>query len=291
MKRILVCMMVLAMVLSLMACAKPAQTAPAAAEPAAAPSAAGPAATDKSWDEIKEKGYFLVNRNDAYLPMTFRNEKNENVGFDVDLANAVGKYLGVEARVFLSDWDSKLIVLNGRDADVIWCGFTVTEERKTQVLFTDPYIANTQYIVVMADSPIKSKADLEGKTMGWQLGSSCEGVIKADPIYPKLAGERTYVNMTEPMMDMTAGRIDAVVLDSLYYGYWSTEQGVADKYRVLDDNFGNEYMAVGTRLEDHAWHDKLNEALMAVINSDEGVAISMKWFGFNVFEALPGYGK
>lgn len=277
MKKLLVFLLVIAMLFSMAACSS--------SEPAA--SAEPAAAEDTSWEDIKEKGYFLVNRNDAYLPMTFRDESNENVGFDVDLANAVGDYLGIEARVFLSDWDSKLIVLNGYEADVIWCGFSVTEERKTQVLFTDPYISNTQYIVVLKDSPIKSKADLEGKTLGWQLGSSCEAAIQADPIYEKLAGERTYVNMTEPLMDMTNGRIDAVVVDSVYFGYWSTEEGVADQYRILDEDFGVEYMAVGTRLEDYAWRDKLNEALMAVINSEEGVAISEKWFGRNVFEDLP----
>ena len=157
------------------------------------------------------------------------------------------------------------------------------------MLFTDYYIANTQIIVVPADSDIQTKDDLAGKTLGWQLGSSCEEAIKADPIYEKMAGERTYVNMTEPLMDMTNGRIDAVVIDSLYFGYWSTEEGVADQYRILEDNFGDEYMAVGTRLEDKAWNEKLNEALMAVIHSEEGVAISEKWFGRNVFEDLPGY--
>ena len=120
MKKLLLWAMAVVMVLALGACSSPASS---------------DAGEDTSWQEIQEKGYFLVNRNDAYLPLTFRDENNENVGFDVDLANAVGDYLGIEARVFLSDWDSKLIVLNGHEADVIWCGFTVTDERREQVLF------------------------------------------------------------------------------------------------------------------------------------------------------------
>ena len=115
------------------------------------------------------------------------------------------------------------------------------------------------------------------------MGSSADNAVMSDPIYLKLAGTRTYDSMPEAFMDMTNRRVDAVVLDSIYYYYYVTQTGTAAKYRVLKDNFGPEDMGVGTRLQDTSWSQKLNEALDAVKKSPQGAAISQKWFGTNVF--------
>jgi len=243
-------------------------------------------AADTSWDDIKAKGYFLVTRSDGYSPMSFRDAGNKNVGFDVDLADAVGRYLGIEARPFIADWASKFIVLDNGDADCIWCGFSITKDRLQQVIFTDPYLNDMQYIVVAANSSINNKADIAGKTLAWQMGSSCENAIKADPIYAQLKDTRTYNTMPDALQDMINGRVDAVVIDSVYFNYYAQESGTSDRYRVLEDNFGDDFMAVGVRLGDKAWGEKLNEALNAVMVSEEGIAIAEKWFGRNVFEEI-----
>lgn len=239
--------------------------------------------SDTSWADIQKKGYFVMGVTDTYAPMGFRDNSNNHVGFDIDLAKAVATKLGIQVKLNLMDWDSKLVLLNNKTIDTIWCGFSVTEPRKKEVTFTNDYIANTQVIVVPADSTVNAKADLAGKTVGWQLGSSADDAVKVDPIYPKLAGERKYNNMPEAFMDMANKRIDAVVLDSLYFNYYATSTNSLSKYKVLTDTFGDETMAVGTRLTDTSWSQKLNEALTAVKNSPEGIAISEKWFGKNVF--------
>jgi polar amino acid transport system substrate-binding protein len=250
---------------------------------AATPPATSATTTDNSWTQIQSKGYFIQGITDTYSPMGFRDAKGTNVGFDVDMGNAVADYLGIKMKPEVIDWDNKFLALNGKEIDCIWCGFSITEDRKKQVTFTDPYISNDQIIVVPVDSKIQTKADLAGKTLSWQLGSSADDAVMKDPIYTKLAGARTYANMPEAFMDMANKRVDAVVLDSIYYYYYATETKTAGKYRVLKENFGPEAMGVGTSLKDTAWSEKLNEALSAVKKSPAGVAISQKWFGTNVF--------
>ena len=245
---------------------------------------AGDATGDTSWADIEAKGYFVIGTIDAYAPMAFLDASNNNVGFDIDLANAVAEYLGVDVQLHIMDWDSKMVLLNNKDIDVIWGGMSVTEERKKQVVFTDAYLNNLQVIVTAADSDINSKADLAGHILAWQMGSSADNAIKNDPIYAEISEERTYNSMAEAFMDLANGRVDAVVLDSIYFNYYATESGTADQYKVLDDNFGTEDIAVGCRLGDVTLSEKLNEALNVVKASDEGKAIAEKWFGYNVFE-------
>lgn len=239
--------------------------------------------TDPSWTTIKDKGYFVMGVTDTYAPMGFRDKDNNNVGFDIELAKAVAAKLGIDVKLNIMDWDSKLVVLNNKEIDTIWCGFSVTEARKKEVTFSDDYISNIQVIVVPADSTINTKADLAGKTLAWQIGSSADDAVKVDPIYSSLAGERTYNNMPEAFMDMSNKRVDAVVLDSLYFNYFATSTNTLANYKVLSDTFGTETMAVGTRLTDTTWSKQLNDALTAVKKSPEGIAISTKWFGKDVF--------
>jgi polar amino acid transport system substrate-binding protein len=300
------------MVLILTACASPSTPTPAApaaapataVPPAAAPTTAPatavaaapttapatavaptvvPTATDTSWPDIKARGYYVAGITDTYSPMCYRDSSNNNIGFDVDMAKAVADYLGITVKYQMMDWDSKLIVLNNKTIDAIWCGFSITDARKKQVTFTDPYISNIQVVVVPAGSPINSKADLAGKILSWQLGSSADDAVKADPIYGNLAGTRTYNNMPEAFMDMANRRVDAVVLDSIYYNNFVTSTNTASKYKVLTDTFGTETMGVGSSLTNTSWSTKLNEAINAVKTSPAGLAISNKWFGKNVF--------
>ena len=67
--------------------------------------------------------------------MGFRDEKNDIVGFDIDLAKEAGKRLGVEVTFKPIDWSAKEAELNGKRIDVLWNGLTITEERKANILF------------------------------------------------------------------------------------------------------------------------------------------------------------
>src|SRR5665647_1198887 len=109
---------------------------------------------------------FVVGLDDSFPPMGFRDDKNEIVGFDVDLAKEVGKRLGMTVVLQPINWDTKELELDSGNIDVIWNGLTITDERKKAMDFTAPYLKNDQVIVVKKDSAIKTKADLAGKNIG-----------------------------------------------------------------------------------------------------------------------------
>ena len=123
----------------------------------------------------------LTGVDDSFPPMGFRNEQNEIVGFDVDVAKAVAEKLGVELVLQPIDWNAKEQELNTGNIDCIWNGFTITPERKEAMNFTPPYVSNAQVVVVKADSPYTTLASLAGKNVGFQAGSSAGDAIDNSP--------------------------------------------------------------------------------------------------------------
>lgn len=176
-------------------------------------------ADDKSLETIKSKGKFIVGLDDSYPPMGFRDDKNEIVGFDIDLAKEVAKRMGVQVEFQPIDWDSKELELNSGKIDCIWNGMTITPERVENMYFTKPYIANQQIIIVPASSGITTKAQLEGKIIGLQKGSSSLEALTSDPIGQKVKDIVEYPDNVSAYMDLQAGRIDVFVVDSVVGRY------------------------------------------------------------------------
>ena len=128
------------------------------------------AAVDQSWDKIKEKGELVLGLDESFPPMGFRDEDNNIVGYDIDLAKEVASRLGVKLILQPINWDSKDQELKTGNIDCIWNGFSINEERKQNILFSDPYMKNNQVVVVTADSNFKTLADLKGK-VGFTSGN------------------------------------------------------------------------------------------------------------------------
>ncbi len=93
--------------------------------------------------------------------------------------------MGVKVVFKPVQWDGVVLSLNNKDIDVIWNGLTITEKRKEQINFSKPYVENKQIIVVNNDSNIKSKKDLNKKTVAIQLGSSSEVALDSDKDFVK----------------------------------------------------------------------------------------------------------
>ena len=106
--------------------------------------------------------------------MGFRDANNQIVGFDIDMAS---KRLGMEVEFKPIDWSAKEAELNGKRVDVLWNGLTITEERKKNISFTAPYMANHQIIVVAPPRP-SSSADLAGKVVGAQDSSATDAIAR-----------------------------------------------------------------------------------------------------------------
>jgi len=241
-------------------------------------------AADTSWQEIQDKGYFIVGLDDAFPAMGFRDENNEIVGFDIDLAKEAASRLGVEVKFQPISWDAKGEELNSGNIDVIWNGFTITEERKKEFLFTKPYIADRQIIVVRPDSPIATKADLAGKEVGIQAGSSAvEAVMADEATYETIKDTlREFDTNDMALRDLAGGGLDAVVVDEVVGRYYISKH--PGEYKVLEENFGMEEFGVGLRLTDKAFHAELDRVLDEMKADGTASDISMKWFGEDIIK-------
>lgn len=240
---------------------------------------------DTSWTDIQAKGKMVVGLDDAVPPMGFRDPKsNEIVGIDIDLAKEVAKKLGIQVEFKAIDWKAKEAELNTKKIDMIWNGFTITEARKQEVLFSEPYMDNTQAIIVAKGSAIKAKADLKGKKIGVQAGSPAEDAIKDDDIelYNSIgAGNiNKYDTILMALLDLEAGRVDAVVADETVARYTITESG--KEYEVLSENFLEEEYGVGFRKADIAFKTEFDKAFKAIKEDGTAATISEKWFGKNI---------
>lgn len=241
-----------------------------------------PAQTDTSWQDIQDKGYFVMGLDDAFPPMGFRDEKNEIVGFDIDLAKEAAKRLGVDVKFQTIVWESKLEEINSGNIDVIWNGFSITPERQKEYLFTKPYIKNRQVIVVTADSPIKTKADLEGKKVGIQAGSSAQDAVLADKATYEVIKDNLFEfdDNVMAMKDLKGGGLDAVVVDIIVGKYYVSKH--PGEYKFLEDDFGAEDFAVGLRITDKAFLAEMNKALDDMKADGTASQISNKWFNEDI---------
>lgn len=243
-----------------------------AATPAAAPAPA-PVAITK----------IVVGLDDNFPPMGFRNEKNELVGFDIDMAREAAKRMGVEVEFKPIDWSAKEAELGGKRVDALWNGLTITEERKKNIDFTAPYMENHQIVVVAANSPIKTKADLAGKVVGAQEGSSAvDAVKKDDAVFKSFKEFKTFGDNVTALMDLSTGRLEAVVVDEVVGRYYVAKKP-AD-YAIIEDNFGTEEYGVGVRKGDTELHTRLDKALADMKADGAAAVIATQWFGKDIIK-------
>lgn len=232
-----------------------------------------------------EKKELIIGLDDTFVPMGFKDENGELVGFDVELAKAVCEKLGKEYKFQAIDWSMKETELNSGNIDLIWNGYSISDERKEKVEFSKPYLDNKQIIVTLADSSINKKADLEGKKVGAQNQSTAVDAVKADKsnIIEKFDGGDlvTFENNNDALMDLEAGRLDAIVVDEILARYYIEARG-SEKYKILDENFGDEQYGVGIRKGDTEFVKAFNKALDEVIADGTAGEISKKWFGEDI---------
>lgn len=228
-----------------------------------------------------EKKSIVVGMDETFAPMGFLDENNEVVGFDVDLARETLNRLGYEVEFQSIDWSMKETELNTKNIDLIWNGYAVTPERAEKVLLSEPYLAATQAIFVRKDSDIETKSDLEGKILSTQQSSSSIDKIKEDPsgIYDKLGSELVlYPSNNNSFMDLEAGRVDAIVVGSTYGRYYVKEAGKEALFRVLEEDFGEDQMAVALRKEDTQLKQKIDETIAELKADGTYDEIYDKWF-------------
>ncbi|MGC8821098.1 MAG: basic amino acid ABC transporter substrate-binding protein [Fervidobacterium sp.] len=161
--------------------------------------------------QIKQRGKLIIGTEPTFPPFEFVDEKNQVVGFDIDIANELAKRLGVKLEIVSLPFDSLIPALQQGKIDMIIAGMTITEERAKIVDFSKPYFEANQAIVVRKDGKFEPKKfeDLIGKKVAVQLGTT------GDLVVSEINGIDIvrFQKFTDAFLELQNGRVDAVVLD------------------------------------------------------------------------------
>lgn len=225
----------------------------------------------------KNDNKLVIGIDDKFAPMGFRDGKNEIVGFDIDYAKAAGEKMGMEVTFQPIDWKAKESELNSGRIDLIWNGYTITEERKGKVLFTKPYLKNSQVVVTLADSDIHTLADLAGKEIGLQSLSSAADALDAAPVKDEVNSVSEFPDNVLALSDLKTKRLDAVVIDEVVARYYmSKEEGT---FKLLDESLAPEEYGIGVKQGNEELLNRLQQALDELNADGTAAQISQQWFG------------
>lgn len=238
---------------------------------------------DKTTTEVKtnhDKNTVVIGYDNSFVPMGFLDKDNNAVGFDVDLAKEVFSRLNMKVKFQNIDWAMKDTELNSGNVDALWNGYTLTEDRKKKVDYSNPYLTNKQVIVTLKDSSICTKKDLKDKSLGTQQGSSgFEAIEKNIELVNNLKDKTPilYDSFDNAFRDLEYKRVDAVVADEVLAKYYIAHTK-KNNFTILKDNFGEESFVVGFKKGNTQLRDKVNKALEEIKNDGTYNNIYNKWF-------------
>ena len=164
----------------------------------------------KTLADVEKAGKLTIATSPDFPPFEYLAEDGSVIGIEIDILNLVCAELGVELDIQQMDFDSVLPGVQTGKYDLGASGISVTPEREENTLFTVPYCLAAQAIVVLKDSPITCKADLEGKTVAVQTGTTAEEFCMG-------AGYtvNAYTANTDAQQALLSGKVDAWVIDDL----------------------------------------------------------------------------
>ena len=242
--------------------------APAASAPASS-SAAAPAAEGKE---------YKVAMNAQFPPFESMNSAGQIEGFDVDVMNAIAKEEGFKVTYHQQAWDGIFASLKAGDNDILISGITITDDRKKEMLFSEPYYKITQVVLVPQGKNIASVEDLKkmdkvGVTIGTTgdlaaqkiLGATSEKIIRLE-------------NLPLMLKEVETGAVDAVISDSAVVADYVKKKGDKGFTMVEVPDFTVEYYGIAVRQDDKALMDKINSGLKKIQTSGEYDKISDKYF-------------
>ena len=168
--------------------------------------------TDSDLAYIKDKGTLVVGITD-FEPMDYQDDSGNWIGFDADLASAFAESLGVNVEFVEIDWDNKILELNSKKIDCAWNGMTLTDEVKSSMNCTEPYVKNEQIVVMKADvvNNYKQSSDLANVTFAAESGSAGEAAIQDLGFGAKLTSVSA---QSDALMEVESGSVQACVIDN-----------------------------------------------------------------------------
>lgn len=248
------------------------------ADPAATTAPAA-AADDESLQKVLDAKELVLGLDATFKPMGYTDENDNIVGFDIDVAKEVCARMGVELKLQPINWETKEQDLNAGKIDCIWNGMSVSVERAEAMNLSEPYMKNAMVFVVKADSTVKAQADLEGKNIAVQGGSTAQEILEASDLATSITTAQLATNV-EALQQLELDLVDAVFLDSVVAQYEITTMG--KDYVVLPDGLEEEEYAIGFRKNDSALRNKVQETLSAMKADGKLGEIATTWFGSDI---------
>ncbi len=245
--------------------------------PADTATTAGASASDASWQTVQDRGALVVGMCAEYPPFESRGDDNKPVGFDVDLANALGEKLGVDVRLLDTAWEGLLGGILKGDSDVLITAMSAEEASAENVNTSDPYYDLAEVIVVPKDNTtIKSVADLQGKVVGVQSACSAE---KAVDRLTGLKEIKRYNRNPEALLDLKNGRVEAVVVGEAYAA--TEAKNDPDVKVVVGAPVATNSLVFVSKAGGDALTAKLNAALADLKTDGTYDALVKKWLALN----------
>ncbi len=237
--------------------------------------------TDKSLEYVVSNGKLVLGLDDSFPPMGYQDDKGNIVGFDIDLAKEVSKRMGVELVLQPISWDAKEVELSTKNIDCIWNGMSYNDERAKNMQLSQTYMLNTQVAVVLADSSINTLADLAGKKVVVQNGSTASDAVESDEAFKKSLGELIKVdNNVQALLDLKVSGSDCVILDEVVARYYTSKD--AGAYKILDEKLADEEYVIGFRKGESALNNEVEKHLKDMKADGTLAKISTEWFGTDI---------
>lgn len=221
----------------------------------------------------EQKKVIKVATDATYPPMEYVDEKTDEIeGFDIDLGKALAEAMGVEFQFINTAWEGIIPSLLTGQADLIMSSMTITDERKQEVNFSDPYFNAGQIIAVKeGNTDIKSEKDLVGKKVGSQIGTTGALLVR------KMEGVngKEYNTIGDAFQDLKNGRIDAIVNDLLVSKQCIAEIGGGAV--LVGEPLSDEFYGIAIKKDNNDLLEQLNKALKTIKENGKYDEIYNKW--------------
>ena len=219
---------------------------------------------------------FIMGIDPEYPPFSYLGDDGEYTGFDVEVCQAVCDYLGWKLEIFGVNWDEKLVQLDSMECDCVWSGMTILDSMKEAgYVISEPYYDNTQVLVVKEGSGLASSADLAGKIVAVQLGTSGEALLNGDlaDLAATFGNIVTCDSFLKCFTELEGNAVDAVFVDlPVAASYAANHDGLL----IIDEQLGAEQYGIAFRSGDAELCAQVEEAIQALVENGTYAEIASK---------------
>ncbi|KZE34193.1 amino acid ABC transporter substrate-binding protein (PAAT family) [Crenobacter luteus] len=223
---------------------------------------------------------YIVGSDAAYAPFEFQNDKNEVVGFSVEVLSAVAEKGGFKVRFLNTPWEGIFATLDQGDRDIISSSVTITDQRKQSMDFSEPYFEARQLIAVgKGVGDVKSFQDLKNKKVSVQTGTTGDEVVQ------KLLGKtspniKRFESMPLALKELESGGVQASVGDNgVVINYVKNNPGSGIVTVEDAQTFAPEFYGFAVKKGNTELLEKINKGLAAIKADGTYDQIYKKYFG------------